>query len=65
MAFDAERLWRGESVVEMLHILDREDGRSELVIVFRDGNRGLAEWLRGLAGMMDAARRRMEDPDGD
>jgi hypothetical protein len=66
MDFDGERVWLGTSVVETVHVLKRDSGRREIVIVLREGEGdGLAEWLTKAAALHDAARRRMEDPDGD
>lgn len=65
MDFDGVRIWRGTCVVEMVHVLRRDSGRKEIVIVLREGEGGLAEWLTKAAALFDGAQRRMEDPDGD
>ena len=65
MGLETERVWKGMCVVEAVHILSRDDGRQEVVIVTAGGTEGLAEWFLKAAALFDAARRRMEDPDGD
>jgi hypothetical protein len=65
MDFDGVRVWRGTCVVESVHVLNRENGKQEVVIVTAGGADGLAEWLKKSAALHDEARRRMVDPDGD
>jgi len=63
---DAERIWKGTCVVESVHVLTRENGKQEVVIVTAGGPGGLAEWiLKATAALHGAERRRMEEPDGD
>ena len=62
---EVERIWKGSFVVESVHVLSREDGKQEVVIVTAGGAEGMAEWLRKSAALHDAARRRTVDPDGD
>jgi hypothetical protein len=62
---DAERIWKGACVVEALHLIERSDGKAEMVIVMNGKEMGIVEWLRKSAALHDAERRRMEDPDGD
>ena len=62
---DAERIWKGTCVVESVHVLTRENGKQEVVIVTAGGPGGLAEWILKAAALHDAERRRMEDHDGD
>ena len=65
MGLDATRIWKGACVVESVHVLTRDNGKREVVIVTAGGPDGLAEWILKAAALHDAERRRMEDPDGD
>jgi hypothetical protein len=65
MDLRAVRIWKGSNAVESVHVLDRADGRKEVVIVLAGGVEGIAEWILKAAELHDAERRRMEDPDGD
>ena len=65
MELKAERIWKGSCAVEMVHVMERADGRMEIVLVIEGGAEGLAAWLSKAAALHDADRRRMEDPDGD
>jgi hypothetical protein len=66
MDFDGERVWRGSCVVEMVHVLRRDSGRREIVVVLREREEdGLAEWLTKAAELVNGARRPLEGPDGD
>ena len=63
---EVDRVWKGSCVVESVHVLTRDDGKREVVIVTAGGPGGLAEWiLKATAAMHGAERRRREDPDGD
>ena len=63
---EVERVWKGSCAVESVHVMTRDDGKQELVIVTAGGPGGLAEWiLKATAALHGAERRRMEDPDGD
>ena len=63
---EMERIWKGSCAVESVHVMTREDGKQELVIVTAGGPGGLAEWiLKATAALHSAERRRMEEPYGD
>ena len=65
MDLRAVRIWKGSNAVEGVHVLDRADGRKEVVIILAGGAEGIAEWILKAAALHDAAKRRLEDPDGD
>jgi hypothetical protein len=65
MELKAERVWSGSCAVENVHVLERSDGRMEIVLIVAGGASGLASWLMKAAVLHDAERRRMEDRDGD
>ena len=63
---ESERVWKGSCVVESVHVLTRDNGKREVVIVTAGEPGGLAEWiLKATAALHGAERRRMEDPDDD
>ena len=64
MDLRAVRIWKGSNAVEGVHVLDRADGRKEVVIILAGGAEGIAEWILKAAALNGTARR-MEDPDGD
>ena len=62
---EAKRIWKGTCVIEALHLIERSDGKAEMVIVMNGKEMGIVEWLKKSAALMDKDARRMEDPDGD